>query len=62
MKDEKDLGVVVQDDLKMSKQCSDRMKKANKILGMIKRNITCKSKEMIVRLYKPKGLGRSQLE
>ena len=49
---EKDLGVIVQDDLKVSMQCSEVVKKANKILGMIKRTFTSRSKEIILRLYK----------
>jgi len=34
--DEKDLGVIVSDDLKSGKQCSEAVKKANRMLGMIK--------------------------
>jgi len=34
--DEKDLGIIVSDDLKSVKQCSEAAKKANRILGMIK--------------------------
>ena len=50
--DEKDLGVIVSDDLKSGKQCSEVVKKANRILGMIKQNFTDRSKETIISLYK----------
>jgi len=36
--DEKDLGIIVSEDLKWDKQCSEVVKKANRMLGMIKRN------------------------
>ena len=34
--EEKDLGVIVSDDLKSEKHCSAAISKTNKILGMIK--------------------------
>jgi len=40
---EKDLGVLVSDDRKSGKQCSEAVKKANGILGMMKRNFTDRS-------------------
>jgi len=49
---EKDLGIVITSDLKVSQQCSQVYAKANKILGMINRNITYKSREVLLRLYK----------
>jgi len=39
MNEEKDLGVIISEDLKWEKQCSSAVSKANRILGMIKRNI-----------------------
>jgi len=36
--EEKDLRVIVSDDLKWEKQCSQAVAKANKVLGLIKRN------------------------
>ena len=36
--EEKDLGVIFSDDLKWEKQCSAAVLKANRILGMLKRN------------------------
>jgi len=35
----------------VGKQCSDVVKKANKILGMIKRNFVDRSKDTILPLY-----------
>lgn len=51
VKEEKDLGVVVSNDLKNSKQCLEACKKANKMLGIIKRNVHYKSKEVITKLF-----------
>jgi len=34
--EEKDLGVIISDDLKWDKQCSQAVAKANKVLGLIK--------------------------
>ena len=42
--EEKDLGVIVSKDLKWDKQCSQAVKKANRMLGVIKRNFTDRSK------------------
>jgi len=49
---EKDLGVIVSNDLKSKKQSSETVKKANRILRMIKRNFTDRPKETIISLYK----------
>ena len=57
---EKDLGVTINRSGKSSVQCGIAVKKANAVLGMIKRNITFKSKENMVRLYK--SLVRPRLE
>ena len=46
--EERDLGIVITKDLKCSKQCLNAAKTANKILGMIKRTLTYKSKEIIL--------------
>ena len=51
-KSEWDLGVVMQSDLKMDKQCSKAANEANKMLGMINRNLECKVKRVILPLYK----------
>ena len=56
----KDLGVIISEDLKCEKQCSEAVKKANRILGMIKRNFVDRSNETIIPLYK--SLVRPHLE
>jgi len=58
--EEKDLGVIISEDLKCEKQCSEAVKKANIIMGMIKRNFIDRSKEAIIPLYK--SLVRPHLE
>ena len=50
--EEKDLGVLIHNSLKPSKQCASSAMKANRTLGMIKRNITYKSKFIVTKLYK----------
>ena len=49
--EEKDLGIIVSDDLKWDKQCTAAVKEANKILGMIKCNSVDRSKEIILALF-----------
>ena len=46
-KSERDLGVIMQSDLKVDKQCSKAANEANKRLGMINRNFKCKAKKVI---------------
>ena len=58
--DERDLGVLISSNGKTSKQCLAAAKKANSVLGMIRRTIKSRSKEVIVRLYK--ALVRPHLE
>jgi len=58
--EERDLGVIMGNSGKFSEQCSAVMKSANCTLGMIKRHITCKSKNIIIRLYK--ALVRPKIE
>jgi len=51
--EEKDLGVIkICWNFRVSKQCIQAAKKGNLILGLIKKTITCKRKEIILRLYK----------
>src|SRR5215470_3106059 len=45
---------------KFSTQCNQVLKSANAVLGIIRRHITCKKKDIIVRLYK--SLVRPKLE
>lgn len=57
---EKDLGVHITTDLKSSKQCSEAVKKANQVLGMINRHFVVRDKNTIIQLYK--SLVRPNLE
>jgi ribonuclease P/MRP protein subunit RPP40 len=58
--EERDLGVIVQQDLKWRKQCSKSVSTANRILGMIKRSFCYLSKDVLLKLYK--SLVRPHLE
>ena len=49
---ERDLGVIINKNGKYSEQCLMAAKKANCVLGMIKRNIKCNNAAIIMRLYK----------
>ena len=57
---EKDLGVLMDSSLKFSEQCKAAVKSANRNLGLIKRTVKSRSKEVIVKLYK--ALVRPKLE
>ena len=59
-KQESDLGVIMDATGKASQQCIQAVKKANAILGMIKRNMVFRSKLVVVKLYK--ALVRPRLE
>ena len=58
--EEKDLGVIFDDTFKVGNQCLKAAKKGNKTLGMIKRTFACRSKNIMVKLYK--SLVRPKLE
>jgi len=49
--EEKDLGVTISKDLKVSQQCSAAYSKANRMLGVMNRTITYKSTDIMLRLY-----------
>ena len=49
---EKDLGVTMNANMKVSDQCRIAASKGNQVLGMIQRNITYKEKSLIIPLYK----------
>ena len=49
---EKDLGVTMNANMKVSEQCRIAASKGNQVLGMIRRNITYKEKSLIIPMYK----------
>ena len=52
IEEEKDLGVLIHKTLKLENQCQAATSRANRILGMLKRNITSRKKEVILPLYR----------
>ena len=48
---EKDLGVTISADMKVSEQCGIAASKGSQIIGLIRRNITYKKKKLIIPLY-----------
>ena len=50
---EKDLGVSMNANMKVSEQCRIAASKGNQVIGMIRRNITYKEKSLIVPMYEP---------
>ena len=50
--EEKYLGIIITQDMKPKRHIAETVKKANKILGMIRRAITCKNIQNIMNFYK----------
>ncbi len=57
---ERDLGVIVDNNMKWSEQCNVAVRNANSTLGIIRRHIKSRKKNIIVKLYK--SLVRPKLE
>jgi len=52
VEENKDLGVLITNDLKASQQCTAASNKAIRVLGMMNTTIVYKSKEVLLNLYK----------
>ena len=59
---DKDLGVTMNANMKVSEQCRIAASKGNQVLGMIRRNITYKEKNLIIPEERLKECGLTTLE
>lgn len=50
--EERDLGVIISQNLKVSQQCGIAARKGYQLLGLISRSFSCKKKSIIIKLYK----------
>ena len=60
VKEERDLGVVLRDDLKVSSNCQQAYVKASRMLGLMAKTVKFRNLEIMTRLYK--SLVRPHLE
>jgi len=60
VEEEKDLGIIITKDLKVSQQCTQAYAKASRMLGLINRSIKNKDRDILLSLYK--SLVRPHLE
>jgi len=60
VRSERDLGIMVSEDLKVSNQCTQAVGKANRMLSMNKRTVRSRRAEVLIPLYK--SLVRPHLE
>jgi len=58
--EEKDLGIIITKNLKVSQQCKQAYAKASRMFGLINRSIKHKDRDILLSLYK--SLVRPQLE
>ena len=49
---QRDLGVLISNDCKPSNHCALAAKKANQVLGQIRRSFSCKTKDVMTQIYK----------
>lgn len=52
VEEEKDIGVLIHNSLKPSKQCSEAARKANAVLGQISRSFHYRDRNIFIKLYK----------
>jgi hypothetical protein len=50
--EQRDLGVIITNDLKWGRQCDEAFRRANRTIGFVNRNFHCRTKEIIMPIYK----------